>query len=391
MGNLTATKLKALTQPGKYSDGEGLELHVSGKGARSWILRAQRNGKRREFGLGSAREIGLAEARERAAEFRAALRRGEDPSASRQSAPIETPTFRAVAKMVHGEHTGAWKNGKHRDQWLSSLELHVFPHIGDLPVDEIAADQIRDALALIWLAIPETARRVRQRIGATLDYAHAKGWRAAEAPLRSVTRGLPRQPKKDNHFAAAEYADAPAFIVRLRERVSHGRLALEALIHTAARSGEIRGATWDEIDFESAVWTIPADRMKAGKTHVVPLCPAALDVFRRAQLIKLSGTNYVFPGIKRGQPLSDMTLTKVMRDHDRDETVHGWRSTFRDWVSEETEFSGDLAEAALAHTIANKVEAAYRRGDLLAKRRKLMTAWSAYLTGDTASVVRLAS
>lgn len=220
-------------------------------------------------------------------------------------------------------------------------------------------------LAPIWLEKPETARRVRQRIGAVLDWSYAKGFRSSEAPLRSLSKGLPRQPKKDGHFAAMPYDDVPNFITQLRERSSPGRLALEALILTAARSGEVRLARWSEVDLDNALWSIPAERMKMGKAHAVPLSAAALDVFRRASALKLPCSDLVFPGQKPTRPMSDMTLLKVLRDVGLPFTVHGFRSAFRDWAAEQTEFPGEVAEAALAHSVSNRVEAAYRRTDYL--------------------------
>jgi integrase len=290
---------------------------------------------------------------------------------------------------VHAEHKRGWKNGKHQDQWIRTLEVYAFPTFGDRLVSEIDGPTIRDVLAEIWLEKPETARRVRQRIGAVLDWAYSKGYRETEAPMRSLSKGLPRQPKTTAHHAAMPYADVPAFLARLRERESWGRLALEAAVLTAARSGEIRGALWSEVDLDNSLWTVPAERMKAGKVHVVPLSPTALRVFRRAQELRLEGCPLVFQGLKRDKPMSDMTLLKVLRDMGESVTAHGFRSSFRDWVSEETQFSGDLAEAALAHAIPNKVEAAYRRGNLLEKRRVLMEAWARHCDGADVTPLRL--
>jgi integrase len=271
------------------------------------------------------------------------------------------------------------------------LEVYAFPTLGDRLVSDIDGPAVREVLAEIWTAKPETARRVRQRIGAVLDWAYSKGHRETEAPMRSLSKGLPRQPKKDGHHAAMPFTDVPVFMTRLRERESWGRLALEAAILTAARSGEIRGAKWSEVDLEKALWTVPAERMKAGKEHVVPLSPAALRVFRRAYELRTESCPFVFHGAKRDKPLSDMTLMKVLRDHGESVTAHGFRSSFRDWVSEDTQFSGDLAEAALAHAIPNKVEAAYRRGNLLEKRRVLMDAWGKFTNAQGSPVLSIAA
>jgi integrase len=390
MAKLNATQVRNLKEPGRYSDGNGLLLNVKPSGSKSWMLRLQADGRRRDYGLGSVADVSLAEAREQAAEYRKMLRRGVDPLAIRDGAQERVPTFRDVAAMVHGEHKRGWKNGKHQAQWLSTLESYAFPVLGDLQVDAVEGRQVRDVLADIWLEKPETARRVRQRIGAVLDYAFAKGWREHETPMRSVAKGLPRQPRKTGRFEAMPYAEVPAFLAALRSRVSMGRLALEALILTAARSGEVRGARWSELDLEAATWTVPAERMKAGKVHAVPLSAAALDVFRRAAAVKLEGAELVFPGQKHGKPLSDMTLMKVLRDAKLPYTAHGFRSAFRDWVAEQTSVPGEVAEAALAHAIPNRVEAAYRRTDFLEKRRKLMESWGLYCEASHAAVVQLA-
>lgn len=393
MGRLTALGVKAATKPGRYLDGEGLMLLVKPSGARSWLLRVQVDGKRRDFGLGSASDVSLAEARQKAAEVRKLYRSGVDPVAAKQaakSASAGIPPFAEAARVVHGEHKDGWRNAKHRAQWLSSLEAYAFPAIGDVRVDRIDAPAIRDLLLPIWLDKPETARRVRQRIGTVLDWAHAKGFRDAEAPMRSISKGLPRQPKRERHLPALPYTDAPALMARLAEGDSIGRLALRFLILTAARSGEVRGATWEEIDFDAALWTVPAGRMKAGKMHMVPLSEDVLVILKAAGEIRQDREGEpVFPGLAH-KPMSDMTLTKVLRMAGVEgATVHGFRSTFRDWAAEMTSTPGDVVEAALAHTIRNRVEAAYRRTNYLDKRRLLMNAWASYLAGAHGNVVPL--
>jgi integrase len=380
MGQLTAMKIKTLTEPGRYTDGDGLMLIVATGGARSWMLRARIDGKRRDIGLGSLKVLTLAEARVKATELRRQIAQGFDPIAERKKVEDPVPSFREAATLVHEEHKAAWKNGKHQDQWINTLTTYAFPKLGDRLVNDIEGPIIRDVLAPIWLAKPETARRVRQRIGAVLDWSYAKGYRPTEAPMRSLSKGLPRQPRKDGHFAAMPFTDVPKLIARLRERSSVGRLAMEALILTAARSGEIRGATWNEIDLEGGMWTVPADRMKMGRVHHVPLAPEAIDVFQRAEALRAPCSQLVFPGQRLKNQLSDMTLLKVMRDMETGVTVHGVRSAFRDWVAEETSYPGEVAEAALAHAILNKVEAAYRRTDFLEKRRSLMREWAAFCT-----------
>jgi integrase len=390
VGKLTATGLKGLKQPGSYVDGDGLMLIVTSSHARSWIVRVKepgKAGKRRDFGLGSASDVSLSAARDRAASIRGQVKDGKEPVMWWRKEAEPMPTFKVAAKKLHKEMERTWKNGKHQAQWLSTLETHVFPALGEKPVDMIDPPAIRDVLMRIWLDIPETARRVKQRIGAVLDWAHANGYRPAEAPMRSVTKGLPRQPKNDGHFDAMPFAKVPDFIKLLREKTSVSRWALELLILTATRSGEVRGAKWREFDLEAddPVWTIPADRMKAGKAHIVPLSPAAVAVLKSAQ--EHSTGDLVFPGRVRDKPMSDMTMTKLLRDMDIGVTVHGFRSAFRDWCAEETNFPAEVAEAALAHAIPDKVVAAYKRTDFLAKRRLLMAAWASFLIGQESNGV----
>lgn len=262
MGQLTVARIRAIKEPGRYTDGDGLMLLVKATGAQSWLLRARVGGERRDIGLGSTKVLTLAEARAKATELRREIARGVDPIAEKKKVADPVPTFREAAALVHSDHKAAWKNGKHQAQWISTLETYAFPVLGDRAVDKIEGPIIRDVLAPIWLSKPKTARRVRQRIGAVLDWSYGKGYRKSEAPMRSLSKGLPRQPRKDGHFAAMPYVEVPAFIARLRERMSVGRLALEALILTAAGSGEIRGATWSEVDLDAGMWSIPAERMK---------------------------------------------------------------------------------------------------------------------------------
>ncbi|KMS54068.1 tyrosine-type recombinase/integrase [Sphingobium cupriresistens] len=383
MGSLTVLQVKAATKPGRYVDGEGLMLVVKPGGAKTWQLRIQANGKRRDYGLGSASIVSLADARERAYEMRKQVRAGDDPVALKEAArkiKATVPTFEVAARDLHEERKAGWRNGKHRDQWLSSLEAYAFPAIGSTPVDRVNVADIRDLLASIWLVKPETARRVLQRTVTVLDWAHAKGHRPSEAPVRAVRAGLGRQTKTDSHFLALPHDQVADLMKDLKESDTAGRLALRFLILTAGRSGEVRGAKWSEIDFDKALWTIPAERMKAKREHVVPLSSAALEVLRIALTLRRGGEDVVFPGMK-GQPLSDMTLTKVLRVAlpGSSWTVHGFRSSFRDWCAECTGYRSEVAESALAHTIPNKVEAAYRRTNYLQLRTTLMADWAVYL------------
>lgn len=381
-GQLSALKIKAIKSPGRYTDGDGLMLNVLPSGGRNWVLRVRINGQRRDIGLGSLKVLTLAEARVQASEMRRQIAQGIDPIAERRRVEDPVPTFRAAALQVHEEHKAAWRSGKHQDQWIKTLETYAFPVLGDRLVNDIEGPRIRDVLIPIWLAKPETARRVRQRIGNVLDWSYAKGYRQTEAPMRSLSRGLPRQPRKDGHLAAMPFTEVPCFVARLRERSSVGRIALETLILTASRSGEIRGALWDEVDLNANIWSVPATRMKMGRAHHVPLAPQTIDALRRAKQFAAPCTNLIFPGQKLTNALSDMTLTKIMRDIELPFTVHGFRSSFRDWVAEQTNYPGEIAEAALAHTVKDKVEAAYRRTDFLEKRKMLMKEWADFCTSE---------
>lgn len=391
-------------KPGRHADGKGLYLLVKPRrnpktgaiesGAKSWVLRVQVAGRRRDFGLGSLDIVSLEEARDRAREGRKIAKSGLDPSLERKKALQLIPTFKAAAHLYHAAVKASWRNGKHAGQWLATLEAHAFPLIGAMRVDHIDAPTIQSVLLPIWLTLPETARRVRQRIGSVLDYAHGQGWRATETPRNAVNSLMKRikQPRRGAGFAAMPYADLPALMTHLLNgEPSVGRMALQFLILTAGRSGEIRGAKWEEIDFEKKQWNLPAERMKAGEAHSVPLSPPALDLLARVrQMTGASKGQRIFPGLK-GQSLSDATMAKVLRVAGGGKaTVHGMRSAFRDWAAEQTSFPGEWAEAALAHALPNKVEAAYRRTKFLEQRRAIMAAWSDYLEGAS-RIVHLAT
>lgn len=397
------------SKPGRLSDGRGLYLLTKPSLARSWVLRVQCEGERRDWGLGSflaerptpspvpierLKSLTLAEAREKARIGRDLAKAGMNPSEHWRHRPEEAPhTFEAVATECHGQARKGWRNTKHRQEWLSSLERYAFPILGALSVEAVTAEHISRVLLPFWLEKPETARRVKQRMGTVLDHAHAKGWRSSEAPMRAVNQlmGKIKQPRGGN-FAALAYKDLPAFMARLRDgELSVGRLALQFLILTAARSGEVRGATWAEIDLEAAEWRVPPERMKAGKLHIVPLVPAAIDILKELRgLFPAKPSDPIFPGMK-GRPMSDATMTKVLRVHGGGEfTVHGFRSTFRDWAAD-TGFADAWCEAAIAHANPNKTEAAYRRTTYFDQRRdKLMPAWAAFALNDSSNVISLA-
>jgi integrase len=370
---LTHQRVTREKRPGYHCDGGGLYLAVSEHGSRCWIFRATVNGRRREIGMGSAYTLGLADARKLAADWRAIARAGGDPAAVRDAGKRETITFEDAARRVYREQIeGHGRNGKHRLQWITTLATYAFPTIGAKPVHTIEQRDVLAVLAPIWITTPETARRVRQRLRTVLDWSRAAGFRDGVNPVEGVEKGLPRQREKAGHFAALPYADVPAVMKRIEGVDGMGALALRCAILTAARSGEVRGATWAEFDLDEGVWTVPAERMKAGREHRVPLSPAALAI----------------PSARYGKPLSDMTLAAVLKRLEVPVTVHGFRSSFRDWAEEATSFPHEVKEAALAHTVRSKVERAYRRTDLFEKRGELMAAWAAFAAGAPDSQTR---
>lgn len=395
----TVAEVNAMRSPGRHSVGESLILVVGparedgSVGSRSWVARVRDPmGRRRDIGLGPFTDVTLAQAREKARALRNAGREGLAvmSKAEKRKAARVVPTFKEAAKRVHGERKGVWKNGKHVDQWLNTLEAHVFPKIGELRIDTISAGHVIEVLSPIWQSVPETARRVRQRVLAVIDWAHAREFRATNLSAKAISAGLGPQREGKGNFAALIYGEVPALLTKLRNAETVGNLALEFLILTAARSGEVRGAEWAEIDAKAKIWTIPAERMKAGKEHVIPLSVRAVAIIERMREIR-SHKTLLFPGVS-GKIMSDATMAKALREAGipREKgTVHGMRSSFRDWVSEETNFPGDVAEAALAHAVKNKVEAAYRRGTLLAKRRDMMTAWANFCEGRGGKILRM--
>lgn len=369
-------------KPGRHADGGGLYLLVKPSGSRSWLLRVQVAGQRRDIGLGSVSDLTLQEAREKAAQLRKVARNGGDPIAERDKERRPVPTFKAAAKACHEEMKRGWEP-KHAAAWLSSLEDHAYAALGNMRVDTIEASNVRDALAPIWIEKPVMARKVRQRIGAVLNFAKSKGWRASEAPVRSVTVGLSRQPKGGN-FAAMPYAELPAFVQAVRAAPETiGRLALLFTILTAARSGEVRSARWSHIDLDAALWRRPGELMKSRTPHEVTLNPAAVVLLERAALLRTTQADaLIFPG-KGGKPLSDMTLTKALRDAGQNCTVHGFRSSFRDWAAEQMPGIPEaVAEAALAHVVSDAVVRAYKRTNFLDMRRGLLNAWGAFVDGE---------
>ncbi|WP_210485542.1 tyrosine-type recombinase/integrase [Microvirga antarctica] len=378
---LTAIRVRALHEPGRYTDGNGLYLVVDPSGAKRWLLRVVVHGKRRDIGLGGASLVSLSEAREKALSYRKVARDGGDPLAVRRKERREIPTFRKAAEQVHSNHRSSWKNKKHGDQWINTLNDYVIPHFGETRVDQVQTPDVLRVLAPIWMTKPETARRVRQRIRAVMDWAKASGFRDGDNPVEGVQKGLPRQNGRGSHHDAMAFGEVAAFVQTLRSSDAGEitRLALEFLILTASRTSEVLLARWVELDLDHALWTVPAERMKAGRIHRVPLSARCLEILRQARLLG-SGADYIFPGRTVERPLSNMVFLMMLRRMKLNVTAHGFRSSFRDWASEATSFPREVAEMALAHTIENKVEAAYRRGDLMEKRREMMEAWALFCT-----------
>lgn len=388
MGKLTVVGARS-AKAGRHADGAGLYLLVKETGAKSWLLRVQVGGQRRDIGLGGYSDLSLLEAREAAARLRKIARGGGDPVLERDRDRRPVPAFRKASEECHTELSKGWTD-KHAAAFLATLKEHAWPAIGNIRVDHIEASTIRDALAPIWIDKPVIARKVRQRISTVLNFSKSKGWRATEAPTTSVTVGLSRQPKSKS-FAAMPYVDVPAFFGDTSAKVDTiGRLALLLTIATAARSGEVRSARWSHIDLEKKVWRRPAELMKSREAHDVTLSPTAIAVLERAAAFRTQTEDcLIFPGA-RGNPVSDMTLTKVMRDAKQPFTVHGFRSTFRDWAAEKMPTIPDaVAEAALAHAVPDATIAAYKRAKFMEMRRTLLDRWGEYLVGQS-NVVNLA-
>lgn len=395
---LTARSV-ANAKPGRHADGHGLYLLVGPAGSKSWVLRyqftspEQRNrhelGPRRDIGLGSIAELDLAEARNKARELRKVAKAGRDPIAARDREKMMVLTFAAAAEACHeGGPPSRWQK-KHADAFIASLKQHAFSKIGTSLVDSIDENSVVAVLAPIWHARPAAARKVRQRIRTVLDFAKVKGWRANGAPTISPHFALGKQPRANN-FAAMHYNAVPAFVAELRNKPnSTGRLALLLTILTAARSGEVRNARWSQIDFKARTWTRPATMMKTDKDHVVTLSAAALAVLEQAKALRMVSNDLVFPGT-RGQPLSDMTLLKVLKDQAGEFTVHGFRSAFRTWAAEQMPTVPEaVAEAALAHMVPDAVVRAYNRATFIELRGKLLDAWADYCCGLQSNVISL--
>ena len=374
---------------GYLGDGSGLYLQTTAAGAKSWIFRYQLNKRPREMGLGSFSTFSLAEARERARRQRQLLADGLDPIETRKEGRIaaileqaKALTFDECAQRYIESHRSGWRNEKHAEQWASTLRTYASPMFGALPVQSVDTAMVMRALGDLWKTKTETASRVRGRVEVVLDWAKVRGYRDGENPARwrgHLDKLLPKRSKvkKVQHHPALPYAELPAFVHALQAQEGVAARALELLILTAARSGEVIGAKWQEFDLDGATWTVPAERMKAGRPHEVPLPLRALEILRVQR--EYSDREYVFPGRQPRAPLSNMAMLALLKRMERtDLTAHGFRSTFRDWVADRTNYSGEVAEMALAHVVSNRVEAAYRRGTMKEKRRQLLADWAAF-------------
>lgn len=383
INRLTTRSVASLKRPGRHADGGGLYLVVDKSGAKRWVFLYRLSGGRREMGLGSAIAVPLAAARTKAAEAREAVASGLDPIASWRRPTTAAKTFGDVAEVFLADHEAEWKNAAHRRQWRQTMEDHA-ADIWRMPVAAVETDHVLAALRPIWQAKSETARRLRGRIERVLDAATVQGMRQGLNPARwkgHLSAILPRVAKlQRGHHAAMPYTDVPAFFAELGERGAPAAAALRFIILTACRSDEVRGMLAREVNVAAALWTVPAARMKGGRTHRKPLPPIALGILAG----RLDG-DLVFPSIS-GRKMSDMVFGALLKRMGRENvTAHGFRSSFRDWVDAETDFPGDLAEAALAHLVGDETERAYRRGDAIEKRRHVMAAWARFVASDSSA------
>ena len=378
---LSATRVKALRDPGRYSDGDGLHLFISKAGGKSWVQRVTVDGRRRDIGLGGCPAVSLAQARQRASDNREAIGNGRDPVAEKRKPAL--PSFSDAAHKVHKANKPRWRNGSHIRAWIQTLERHAFPRIGDKPIDTISRTDVLGVLTPIWSTRPETARRVRQRMRTIFKWAMANEHIETNPAGEAIDGALPSMPKIKAHLRALPYEEVGSALKTVdASQTSHAaKQCLRFLVFTAARSGEARGATWDEMDLEGATWTIPGSRMKAGIEHRVPLSDRALETLMLAQQLE-DGSGLCFPSpLRPGRMLSDMTMTKILRSNGLSDraTVHGFRTSFKTWTMEQTDTPWAAGEAALAHQLGGSVEQAYARSDLFVRRRTLMQEWADYL------------
>jgi integrase len=400
-GKLTALAVEAAKKPGLINDGGGLYLKIDDGGSKSWVLRYKLGGRSHKLGLGPVHTVGLALARDKAADARRLLLDGGDPISEKRRAKAaarlqdaRSITFDEVAATYIAAHRAGWRSSKHIKEWSTTLARHASPTFGRLAVQDIDTGLILRALEKVWRTNPETASRVRGRIESVLDYARARGYREGENPARwrgNLDHLLPlaSKVKTKTHFAAMPHTEVSGLMAQLAARLEVTSAALAFTISTSVRSGEVLGAQWSEIDLDARLWTIPGSRMKSGREHRVPLSDAAIAILKRMQATRNS--DFVFPGAKKNKGLSvtGMSVLLCRTLGYRDATVHGMRSAFRDWASEQTNYPREVCEAALAHVVGDKVEAAYRRTDLLDRRRRLMAEWARYITTPPADASRV--
>ena len=384
---LSATAVRHLKEAGKYYDLHGLFLRIEPTGSRRWVQRVSVAGRQRETGLGSADLVTLAEARELAMSNKKLARAGGDPLAAKQD-HVVIPSLNEAIEEVIKLNAPTWTNAKHAAQFKSTLTNYVTPKLGRRPVSDIQAADILSVLQPIWTTKSETARRIKQRIGTVMKWAIAQGYRTDD-PTLALNQVLPKQNRKPKHRAFLPYTNVSEClnVIKQSDAMLSSKLAIELLVLTATRSGEVRLANWGEIDFDARTWIIPAERMKMKEEHIIPLSDRALEVLQEATALGDDGL--IFPGMRSGRPMSDMTMSKLVKELGYPVDIHGFRTSFRTWVQEQTNTAHEVAERALAHKITDKSEAAYARSDLFEKRRKLMDAWANYLNEKPAKVVQL--
>ena len=384
---LTTKFVENITKAGKYYDQHGLFLHVRPSGAKKWLQRYTFNGRRREIGLGSAKIVSVANARNNAHQNLVLVSEGTDPIEVRKQDSL-IPKFEKAARKVYEDNRPTWRNAKHAAQFITTLETYAFPVIGNMSVKEINSSHILTILSPIWVTKSETAKRVRQRLSTVFKYCVAKQWRSDDPANVAIIKALPKLNKKVVHRKSISYNDVSNFIkVILGSSAGVStKLGLEFLILTATRSGEVRKACWNEID--GSLWTIPAERMKAGVAHRIPLPARCIEILNLAREIN-KGSEYIFEGTQPNKPLSENTFNKLIKELDLDVNVHGFRTSFRTWTQEKTNYPREIAEAALAHSLNDKAEAAYARSDLLEKRAEMMEAWAQFISTDASDVINI--
>lgn len=384
---LTAKFVENVTEAGKYYDLNGLFLHVRPSGAKKWLQRYTYNGRRREIGLGSAKLVSVATARKNAHQNLVLVSEGIDPIEDNKQDKV-IPKFEEAARSVYEANRPTWRNAKHASQFITTLETYAFPVIGNMPVKDISSTHVLQILSPIWVTKSETAKRTRQRLSTVFKWCVAKQWRVDDPANIAIVQALPRQTKKVTHRKSISYNDVAGFLDTVSKSSAglNTKLGIEFLILTATRSGEVRNARWDEV--KGSLWTIPAERMKAGIAHRVPLPSRCMEILDLAREIS-QGSGYIFEGTKQNKPLSENTFNKLMKELGLDVHAHGFRTSFRTWTQEKTNYPREIAETALAHSLKDAAEAAYARSDLLEKRAEMMEAWAQFLSTSNSDVIQI--